>query len=36
MLTLPEGSNYNIVSPEGNVRDVIENMQMENRISGTK
>ena len=27
ILTLPEGSNYNIVSPEGNVRDVIENIK---------
>jgi len=24
---LPEGSNYDIVSPEGNVRDVIENIK---------
>ena len=27
ILTLPEGSNYNIVSPQGNVRDVIENIK---------
>jgi len=27
ILTLPEGSNYDIVSPEGNVRDVIENIK---------
>jgi hypothetical protein len=27
ILTLPEGSNYNIVSPEGNVLDVIENIK---------
>ena len=27
ILTLPEGSSYNIVSPEGNVRDVIENIK---------
>ena len=27
ILTLPEGSNYNIVSPKGNVRDVIENIK---------
>jgi len=27
ILTLPEGSNYQIVSPEGNVRDVIENIK---------
>ena len=27
ILTLPEGSNYNIESPEGNVRDVIENIK---------
>ena len=27
ILTLPEGTNYDIVSPEGNVRDVIENIK---------
>jgi hypothetical protein len=27
ILTLPEGSSYNIVSPQGNVRDVIENIK---------
>jgi hypothetical protein len=27
ILTLPEGSNYNIVSPEGRVLDVIENIK---------
>ena len=27
ILTLPEGSNYNIVSPQGNVLDVIENIK---------
>tara|TARA_B100001093_G_scaffold206409_1_gene198388 strand:+ start:837 stop:2138 length:1302 start_codon:yes stop_codon:yes gene_type:complete len=27
ILTLPEGSNYNIVSPKGSVRDVIENIK---------
>ena len=27
ILTLPEGSSYNIVSPKGNVRDVIENIK---------
>ena len=27
ILTLPEGSNYDIVCPEGNVRDVIENIK---------
>jgi len=27
ILTLPEGSNYNIVAPQGNVKDVIENIK---------